>query len=154
MPRGGPRPGAGRPKKTTTAAQAAPTPQAEGKKYQRRAPPPAVDAEGFKSADAPPNWPFGKERPAEPPPPPPPPPPTDLSNLTPLDFLLEVMRDPEEERGRRMQAATLAAPYCHPKKGEASAKKDAETARKEAAKTGRFGRRQPPALTAVQGGKT
>jgi hypothetical protein len=28
-----------------------------------------------------------------------------------------------EERGRRMQAATLAAPYCHPKKGEAGKKK-------------------------------
>lgn len=151
MPRGGPRPGAGRPKKTPATA---PAPQAEGKKYQRRAPPPAVDAEGFKSADAPPNWPFGKERPPEPAPPPPPPPPVDLSNLTPLEFLLEVMRDPEEERGRRMQAATLAAPYCHPKKGEASAKKEEEAARKKAAQTGRFGRRQPPALTAVQGGKT
>lgn len=154
MPRGGPRPGAGRKKKAPAAEPAAPAQQAEGKKYQRRAPPPAVDADGFKSADAPPNWPFGKERPAEPAPPPPPAPAPDLSNLTPLDFLLEVMRDPEEDKGRRMQAATLAAPYCHPKKGEASAKKEAEDARKKAAQTGRFGRRQPPALTAVQGGKT
>lgn len=147
MARGGSRPGAGRPKKTPAAPEA-PAAAVAAKKYAKRSAPPAVDAEGFKTEAAPPNWPFGKEPPA------PPAPPADLSNLMPLDFLLEVMRDAEEEKGRRIQAATLAAPYCHPKKGEASAKKEAETARREAAKTGRFGRRQPPALTAVQGGKT
>lgn len=86
----------------------------EGKKYKRRAPP-AVDAEGFKSDDAPANWPFGKERPPNPPPPPPVEEKPALSELMPLDYLLKVMRDELEERGRRMQAATLAAPYVHAK---------------------------------------
>ena len=127
MPRGGSRPGAGRPKNPTPVIAA----RAEGKKYKRRAPP-TVDAEGFKSADTPANWPFGKEHPPEPPPAPPP---TEkkpeLSELMPLDYLLEVMRDPAEERGRRMQAATLAAPYIHAKPAPKTAKQEAEAKRKE-----------------------
>lgn len=150
MPRGGSRPGAGRPKKQAPVA----TEAAEGKKYKRRAPP-VVDAEGFKSSEAPANWPFGKERPPEPPPAPPPveekP---ELSNLMPLDYLLEVMRDEKEERGRRMQAATLAAPYVHAKPAPKTAKQEAEAERRKNAQSGRFGRRQPPLLTAVQGGKS
>lgn len=147
MPRGGPRPGAGRPKKTvpTTAADPATEPV---NKYQRRSPPPAVDAEGFKPEGAPASWPFGKERPSPPEPEP------DLSGLMPLDYLLSVMRDKEAPVPLRMQAATLAAQYCHAKPAPKSAKQEAEAERKKSAQAGRFGRRQPPALTAVQGGKT
>lgn len=136
MPRGGARPGAGRPRKT---------PVAEPKKTKpapKKADPALSDADGFKTN---PNWPFGQEKPPEP---------EDLSSLTPLDFLLQVMRDPGEEKGRRMQAAQLAAPYCHAKKAEKSAKQQEAEDRKKAAGAGRFGRRQPPALTAVQGGKS
>lgn len=150
MPRGGSRPGAGRPKKPTPVTSEV----AEGKKYKRRAPP-ALDAEGFKSDDAPANWPFGKERPPEIPPAPPPA--VDapaLSELMPLDYLLSVMRDELEERGRRMQAATLAAQYCHAKPAPKTAKQEAEAERKKNLQTGRFGRRQAPVLTAVQGGKS
>ncbi|HVR48531.1 MAG TPA: hypothetical protein VMS38_02245 [Pseudorhodoferax sp.] len=86
--------------------------------------------------------PFGRQEVA-------PPAPADLSALTPLDFLLQVMRDPEEDKGRRMSAAQLAAPYVHAKKGESSAKKDEAEARKKAASSGRFARRQPPALKVV-----
>ncbi|KEH08279.1 hypothetical protein GY14_20810 [Delftia tsuruhatensis] len=68
-----------------------------------------MDAEGFKPEDAPETWPFGKERPAPPEPEP------DLSGLMPLDYLLEVMRNPKLPAPLRMQAATLAAQYCHPK---------------------------------------
>lgn len=150
MPRGGSRPGAGRPKKQAPVA----TEVVEGKKYKRRAPP-AVDAEGFKSAEAPANWPFGKERPPEPPQAPPPaqeqP---ELSKLMPLDYLLEVMRDEEVPPPIRMQAATLAAPYVHAKPAPKTAKQEAEAERKKNAQTGRFGRRQAPVLTAVQGGKS
>lgn len=148
MPRGGPRPGAGRPKKSSAERPLADAAPAEAKKYQRRAPPPTTDADGFKAEGTPPSWPFGRDRPAPPEPEP------DLSGLMPLDYLLQVMRNPDEEPGRRMQAATLAAQYCHPKPAPVSAKQKAEAARKEAAQSGRFGRRQPPALKAVQGGKS
>ena len=123
MPRGGSRPGAGRPKKPVSVTPEA----AEGKKYKRRAPP-ALDAEGFKTPDAPANWPFGKERPPEPPPLPPEEEKPALSELMPLDYLLEVMRDELEERGRRMQAATLAAPYVHAKPAPKTAKQEAAAA--------------------------
>lgn len=146
MARGGSRPGAGRPKKTPPAAPAADAQAPEPRKYKRRAAP-TVDAEGFKPEDAPPSWPFGKERPAPPEPEP------DLSGLMPLDYLLEVMRNPKLPPPLRMQAATLAAQYCHPKPAPKSAKQEAEAERKKNREQ-RFGRRQPPALTAVQGGKS
>ncbi len=140
MPRGGARPGAGRPKKqpasTPKTAKAPPAP----------ANPAQVDGEGYKTN---PEWPFGQERPPEAPKPP------DLSELTPLDYLLSVMRDGYEEPGRRMQAAQLAAPYCHAKKGEMSAKRQEAEDRKKAANSGKFSRRQPPAVALVaSGGKT
>lgn len=146
MARGGSRPGAGRPKKTPTAAPAADAAVPEARKYKRRAAP-SVDAEGFKPEDAPATWPFGKERPA------PPEPEADLSGLMPLDYLLEVMRNPDLPAPLRMQAATLAAQYCHPKPAPKSAKQEAEAERKKN-REARFGRRQPPALTALQGGKS
>lgn len=109
MPRGGARPGAGRKSTKPAAAKA-----------------PAVDKDGFKT-DA--SWPFGQMRPAEPPPEP------SLSELSPLDYLLSVMRDEEQEVPRRLQAASLAAPYVHAKKGEGG-KKDAkaDAAKKVASK--------------------
>ena len=33
----------------------------------------------------------------------------------PLDFMLRVMRDPQEDQARRLDAAKAAAPYVHPK---------------------------------------
>ena len=35
--------------------------------------------------------------------------------LSPLDYLLSVMRDPEADQARRIDAAKAAAPYAHPK---------------------------------------
>lgn len=142
MLRGGARSGAGRPKKQPTT-----TPKAK-KAAPVASNPAQADDEGYKTN---PEWPFGQERPPEAPKPP------DLSDLTPLDYLLSVMRDGYEEPGRRMQAAQLAAPYCHAKKGELSAKRQEAEDRKKAAGTGKFTRRQPPgqavALVA-SGGKT
>ena len=37
------------------------------------------------------------------------------SGLSPLDYLLEVMRDKAEDGARRIDAAKAAAPYIHPK---------------------------------------
>ena len=139
MPRGGARPGAGRKPKVLTEAKQAVRKQPDGEKSY-------VDADGVRTEHAPENWPFGRLPAAEPPPKP------DLSELMPLDYLLSVMRDEGEDKGRRMQAATLAAPYCHPKKGEASKKEEAE-AKAKAAAAGRFGRREPPRLVAAGGKK-
>jgi hypothetical protein len=125
MPRGGARPGAGR--------------KPSKPKVEK---PPKVDKDGFKSDES---WPFGQVRPEEPPPPP------DLSSLTPLDYLLEVMRDPLEEKPRRLQAASLAAPYCHTKKGEGGKKDEKDAAAKRVA--GRFAQAAPPKLVAAGGKK-
>jgi hypothetical protein len=38
------------------------------------------------------------------------------SGLTPLDFLLSVLRDDLNELAVRIDAAKSAAPYCHPKR--------------------------------------
>lgn len=35
--------------------------------------------------------------------------------LTPLDYMLQVMRDPAEDRAVRLDAAKAAAPYVHPR---------------------------------------
>lgn len=35
------------------------------------------------------------------------------SGQSPLDFMLEVMRDAEEDRAKRLDAAKAAAPYLH-----------------------------------------
>lgn len=74
MPRGGARPGAGRPRKNP-----APAAKAPAKPRAKKVAAPVVDAAGFKTEAAPPNWPFGKE---------PEQPPEDLSGLMPLDYLL------------------------------------------------------------------
>lgn len=134
MPRGGLRPGAGRPRKKVEAEKPAAKPKREKL--------PSTNADGTKPEGG--EWsPFGRT-PEMPEP--------DLSNLTPLDYLLGVMRDPGEDKKTRLAAAQLAAPYVHAKKGESSAKKDEAEKRKDAAKSGRFGRREPPKL-ATAGGK-
>lgn len=37
------------------------------------------------------------------------------TGLTPLDYMLQAMRDPKAEAGRRDDMAKAAAPYVHPK---------------------------------------
>lgn len=37
------------------------------------------------------------------------------SGLTPLDYMLSVMRDTGQDEARRLAAANMAAPYVHPK---------------------------------------
>ena len=39
----------------------------------------------------------------------------DVSGLTPLEFMLSVMRDPDADRAERLRAAACAAPFMHAK---------------------------------------
>ena len=143
MARGGARPGAGR--KPGSGKKAAPKAPAGPAGF--------TGADGRKTADAPPGWPFGTESPPAPPPPPaqPPAPQQDLSELTPLDFLLEVMRDASEDVRLRIQAAQLAAPYVHTKKGDVGKKEQQKEAAGKVA--GRFSAGAPPRLAAAGGKK-
>lgn len=43
------------------------------------------------------------------------------SGLTPLDFMLSVLRDEQQSFEARMDAAKAAAPYCHPKRAPVDA---------------------------------
>lgn len=143
MARGGPRPGAGRkPKAVADETTPATKPKAapRRKKPQPEAEQPYVDANGLRTEAAPDNWPFGVK---------PPQPEPDLSDMTPLDFLLSVMRNPKESESRRMQAATIAAPYCHPKAEEKG--KKAAKSEEAAAAASKFKRSAPPKLAVVNG---
>lgn len=146
MPRGGPRPGAGRPKKVVPAIAPAAAKKATAARKSAAKPAagelPSTNADGTKPAGG--EWsPFGRQEP---------PPPQDLSELTPLEFLLQVMRDPEEDKARRMNAAQLAAPYMHAKKGESGKKEAKDEAARKVAKS-RFTVATPPKLVAAAGRK-
>ena len=101
MPRGGTRPGAGRVADPNSKRQ-----KALAARAARAAAEAAFAPAGEKVPDAPKEWPFGTilAVPAEWP---------DLSSLTPLDYLLSVVRDPEAEQRIRIQAASIAAPFVH-----------------------------------------
>lgn len=45
--------------------------------------------------------------------------------LTPLEFMLDIMRDDTQEKGVRFEAAKAAAPYIHPRLSSVDAKVDA-----------------------------
>lgn len=140
MPRGGARPGAGRPKKP------------ESEKAQRNKPAAKKAAgagfspAGVKGADAPANWPFGAQPPAPPPEGKPDEPADDqpvISAATPLEFLLEVMKSDAVKLPVRMQAAAIAAPFLHAKPAP-KGKKDEAAERAAAAGASKFGRKAPP----------
>jgi hypothetical protein len=122
MPRGGARPGAGRKPKIAAPVQAAPAPA-------------GFAPDGVKVPEAPRAWPFGTETAPE----------STLeseeqpvSNLAPLDYLLQVMRgETGADEKTRLQAAALAAPFVHVKAVDRSKKADTADAAQKAA-SGRF----------------
>lgn len=63
-----------------------------------------------------------------------------LRNLTPLEYMLNVMNDPNEKDSvRKDRMAIAASPYCHPRKGEAgTGKKDEQGDRAATAAKGKF----------------
>lgn len=88
MPRGGFRPGAGRPKGSKSKPKA-PKKAAAALRRVALPPPPKV------AAEAP-----ARVEPA-------------IADEAPLDYMLRIMRDPEADPARRDRMAALAAPYVH-----------------------------------------
>ena len=64
-------------------------------------------------------------------------------NLKPLEYMLKVMNDPNEEKDRRDRMAIAACPYLHPRAVEMGKKETAEE-RAKAASLGRFASGRPP----------
>jgi hypothetical protein len=64
-------------------------------------------------------------------------------NLTPLEYMLKIMRDPNEDADRRARMAIAAAPFCHSRKGEGSGKED-KAERAKQASSGKFAPSKPP----------
>jgi phage terminase small subunit len=151
MPRGGARPGAGRPRKNPEMQAKPAAKKAEGRGYTL--------PNGETSPDAPPGWPFGKKPPEQPQEPPAQAEPdtddglTDeqRATLSPLEYLLAVMRSPRASKSARMTAAVQAAPYLHAKPAPVGKKEAKEQAAKKGG--GRFTPKAPPRLIAAGGKK-
>lgn len=109
MPRGGSRPGSGRPKGAVSAKKAAQIEQASS----------IVDQRG---------------------------------DMSPLEYMLDVMNDPNVEGFRRDRMAVAAAPYVHMKKVEGGKKDDAAGKAKQAG-AGKFGQTTAPRLVSSGGKK-
>ena len=60
------------------------------------------------------------------------------ANLTPLEYMLKVMNDPDEDKDLRARMAVSAAPYMHPRKGEGVGKKDEKAERAKAVGGGMY----------------
>ncbi|HOX15835.1 MAG TPA: hypothetical protein PLP18_06885 [Smithellaceae bacterium] len=58
-------------------------------------------------------------------------------NMTPLEYMLKVMRDPREDSDRRARMAIAACPFCHIRKGEGNGKAD-KISRAKIAGAGKF----------------
>jgi hypothetical protein len=66
-------------------------------------------------------------------------------NLDPLTYMLKVMNDPSVDSVRRDRMAVSAAPFCHPRKGEAgTGKKDEQSERAASAARGKFSTGRAP----------
>jgi len=61
-----------------------------------------------------------------------------LADLMPLDFFLGILRNPSEDKELRIRAATLAAPFCHARKGEGAGKKEDKADRAKSAAAGKY----------------
>ena len=67
-----------------------------------------------------------------------------VEKLTPLEYMLKVMNDPNEDKDMRARMAQAAAPYIHPKAGESKGKKDEKADRAKRAGGGKFAAGAPP----------
>ena len=71
-------------------------------------------------------------------------------NLTPLEYMLKVMNDPQAEKERRDRMAQAAAPYIHARAGEGVGKKDEKAESAERAAQGKFAPGKPPELKVIR----
>lgn len=65
-------------------------------------------------------------------------------NMMPLDYMLKIMRDPNTDEATRNRMAIAAAPFVHPRAGEAKGKKEEKADRARAASSGKFAPARPP----------
>lgn len=146
MARGGYRPGAGRPKLTEAE-------KAERKARKAASAPKAKTAPAARRAGGSVNEPSAGVATNEVP--------TEAAadaasqDMTPLDYMLSVMRAPDADAARRDRMAIAAAPFMHPRKepvGEGKREKAALDA-KDAVSRGKFSAAPPPKLAAVGGKK-
>ena len=68
----------------------------------------------------------------------------DLSEDSPLEYMLSVMRNKKADQDTRLKAASLAAPYIHDRKGDGPGKKEDKVDRAQKAAAGRFAPSKPP----------
>jgi phage terminase small subunit len=127
MPRGGPRPGAGRPKGSGAKGKKSSAAKADTKKTKGKAKPGKVAT--LPPGPSPQNEVFeGEVLPAK---------------KTPLEYMLDMMNNPKADPERRDRMAVAAAPYVHGKVGE-KGKKDAKREAAASAGGGRFASAPPP----------
>jgi phage terminase small subunit len=130
MPRGGPRPGAGRPKGSGTKGKKATAAKAGKKQTKSKAK--AAQIEVLPPGPSPEDEVFeGEILPAK---------------LSPLEYMLEVMNNRKAEPERRDRMAVAAAPYVHGKMGE-KGKKESKREAAASAGGGRFASAPPPPRT-------
>ncbi|PKN20901.1 MAG: hypothetical protein CVU71_03730 [Deltaproteobacteria bacterium HGW-Deltaproteobacteria-6] len=67
-----------------------------------------------------------------------------LQNMTPLDYMLKVMRDTNADTTRRDRMAQAAAPFVHPRIAEGKGKKGEKENKARQAGAGKFSPGAPP----------
>jgi len=72
--------------------------------------------------------------------------------LTPLEFMLKIMNDPNESKADRMRMAQAAAPFVHAKAGEKGKRDEREEAAKKAA-GGKFSAGAAPKVVNISAGR-
>ena len=75
--------------------------------------------------------------------------PGEAERKDPLGYLLDIMNDSQADPELRFRAAATAAPFVHPKAGEAKGKKDLKEQAAKAAGGGRFAPNKPPILKVI-----
>lgn len=131
MPRGGPRPGAGRPKGSTSKGKKASATKADAKKTKAKAPsrvavvPPAPPVDDVLDGEVLP------------------------ANMTPLEYMLDVMNNRKADPNRRDRMAVAAAPFVHGKMGEHGKKAAKDAAAAAVGGGSRFSAAPPPRRSRV-----
>ena len=68
----------------------------------------------------------------------------DGETITPLEFMLRVLNDPNADKELRAKMAIAAAPYIHSRAGESAGKKQEKADRAKKAGAGKFAQGKAP----------